>query len=240
RLAFVEVVDIGTQYLGFDQTRDELQFADVKGKNPFKDRRVRRAIAQAIDVETIIAKVLRGQAMPTGSPVSSLLDGYLPELEKRLAYDPAAARALLKDAGYDNGFSVTLDCVNVTYRAAVCQAIATMLAQVGLKVTYQPSPSAVFFPKLTQATTSFFEFGWSRATDPGATLNSVLHTYDGSGAGTFNAGRYSNAKLDELIDAIRVDPDIGKRRQLIGSALRWIHEDLPVLPLYRRKLTWAM
>jgi len=240
RLKFTEITDIGTQYLGFDQARDELQFADVKGRNPFKDVRVRRAICQAIDVDTIIGKVLRGQAAPTGSPISRLLDGYLPELEKRLPYDPAAARVLLKDAGYADGFSVTLDCVNVTYRAAVCQAIAAMLAQVGIRVTFQPSPTATFFPKLTQATASFFEFGWSPGTDPWAMLNSIVRSYDGSGAGTFNGGRYSNPKLDELIDAIRVEPDIGKRRQLVGSALRLWHSELPLLPLYRRTLTWVM
>ena len=240
KLKYIETTDIGTQYLGFDQARSELQFADVKGRNPFKDVRVRRAIYQAIDVDTIVAKVLRGQATPTGSPVSRLLDGYLPELEKRLPFDLVAARALLKEAGYADGFSVTLDCVNVTYRAAVCQAIATMLAQVGIRITFQPSPTATFFPKLTQATTSFFEFGWSPTTDPWAMLNSIVRTYDGTDAGTFNGGRYSNPKLDELIDAIRVEPDIGKRRQLIGSALRLWQSDLPLLPLYRRTLTWVM
>jgi peptide/nickel transport system substrate-binding protein len=240
RLKFTEISDIGTQYLGFDQARDELQFADVKGRNPFKDLRVRRAVYQAIDVDTIIGKVLRGQAAPTGSPVSRLLDGYVPDLEKRLPYDPAAARAALKDAGYADGFGVTLDCVNVTFRAAVCQAIASMLAQVGIRVTFQPSPTATFFPKLTQAISSFFEFGWSPGTDPWAMLNSIVHTYDGAGAGAFNGGRYSNPRLDELIDAIRVEPDIGKRRQLIGSALRLWHSELPLLPLYRRTLTWVM
>jgi peptide/nickel transport system substrate-binding protein len=240
KLKYAEVSDIGTQYLGFDQARTELQFADVKGRNPFKDVRVRRAIYQAIDVDAIIGKVLRGQATPTGSPISRLLDGYVPDLEKRLPYDLVAARALMKEAGYAEGFSVTLDCVNVTYRAAVCQAIAAMLAQVGIRVTYQPSPTATFFPKLTQATSSFFEFGWSPTTDPWAMLNSIVRSYDGAGAGTFNGGRYSNPKMDELIDAIRVEPDIGKRRQLIGSALRLWQSDLPLLPLYRRTLTWVM
>lgn len=240
RLAYVEFTDIGTQYLGFDQARDELRFASVKGRNPFKDLRVRRAIYQAIDVDTLIGKVLRGQATPTGSPVSRLLDGYLPELEKRPPFDPAAARALLKQAGYADGFAVTLDCVNVTYRAAVCQAIAAMLAQVGIRVTFQPSPTSTFFPKLTQATSSFFEFGWSPNTDPWAMFNSIVRSYDGTGAGTFNGGRYSNPRLDELIDAIRVEPDIGRRRQLIGDALRLMTADLPLLPLYRRTLTWVM
>jgi peptide/nickel transport system substrate-binding protein len=239
-LQHVEFTDIGAQYLGFDQARDELQYGDVKGRNPFKDLRVRRAIYQAIDVDTIIAKVLRGQATPTGSLVSRLVDGYVPDLDTRLPFDPAATRALLKEAGYPNGFAVTLDCVNVTFRAAVCQAIATMLAQVGIRATYQPSPAATFFPKLTQAQASFFEFGWSPSTDPWLLLNSILRTYDGAGAGTFNAGRYSNPKLDELIDAIRVEPDLGRRRQLTGDALRLVASDLPLLPLYRRKLVWIM
>ena len=236
----IETTDIGTQYLGFDQARAELQFSDVKGRNPFKDVRVRRAIYHAIDVDTIIAKVLRGQATPTGSHVSHLVDGYVPELDKRSRYDPGAARTLLKEAGYADGFDVALDCVNVTYRAAVCQAISAMLAQVGIRVAFQPSPSSLFFPKLTQATTSFFEFGWSPGTDPWAMLNNVIRTWDASGSGTFNGGRYSNAKLDALIDAIRIEPDVGKRRALTGDALRLMNAELPLLPLYRRRLTWVM
>jgi peptide/nickel transport system substrate-binding protein len=184
--------------------------------------------------------VLRGQATPTGSFVSARVDGHLPELDRRLPYDPAAARALLKEAGYANGFSVQLDCVNVTFRAAVCQAITAMLAQVGIRATFQPAPSALFFPKLTQATTSFFEFGWIPTTDAWSMLNSILRSYDGTGAGAFNGGRYSNAKLDALIDAIRVEPDLARRRQLVGEALRLMNDDLPLLPLYRRRINWVM
>jgi len=240
RFKLTEMPDIGMQYLGFDQSRDELQFADVKGRNPFKDLRVRRAVYQAIDINAIVSKVLRGQAMPTGAYLSRLIDGYAPALEKRLAYDPAAARALLKEAGYPDGFSVTLDCVNVAFRAAVCQAIAGMLAQVGIKTTFQVWPTATFFPKLTQATTSFFEFGWSPGTDAWPTLNAIVRSYGADGLGTFNGGRYSNPKLDQVIDAIRVEPDIAKRRQLVGNALQLMQVDLPLIPLYRRMLTWVM
>jgi peptide/nickel transport system substrate-binding protein len=115
-----------------------------------------------------------------------------------------------------------------------------MLAQINIRVMFQPSPSATFFPKLTQATTSFFEFGWTPGTDPWATLNGVVRTFDGVGSGAFNAGRYSNGKLDALIDGIRVEPDLAKRRQMIGEALRIMHADLPLVPLYRRNLTWVM
>ncbi|HEV8257151.1 MAG TPA: ABC transporter substrate-binding protein [Casimicrobiaceae bacterium] len=240
RFKLAEIADIGMQYLGFDQSRDELQFGDVKGRNPFKDLRVRRAVYQAIDINAIIAKVLRGQATATGAYVSRLIDGYVPDLERRLPYDPAAARALLKEAGYSDGFGVTLDCVNATFRAAVCQAIAGMLAQVGIRTTFQPWPTATFFPKLTQATTSFFEFGWSPGTDPWPTLNAIVRSHGVEGAGTFNGGRYSNPQLDQLLDAVRVEPDLSRRRQLVGDALRIMRADLPLIPLYRRTLTWAM
>jgi peptide/nickel transport system substrate-binding protein len=240
RFKLAQMTDIGTQYLGFDQSRDELQFGDVKGRNPFKDLRVRRAVYQAIDIDAIVAKVLRGQATATGSYLSRLVDGYVPDLDRRLPYDPAAARALLKEAGYPDGFGVTLDCVNVAFRAAVCQAIAGMLAQVGIRTTFQPWPTATFFPKLTQATTSFFEFGWSPGTDAWPSLNATIRSYGSDGAGTFNGGRYSNPRLDQVVDAIRVEPDISRRRQLVGDALRIMRAELPLLPLYRRTLTWVM
>jgi peptide/nickel transport system substrate-binding protein len=240
RVRVLETQDIGTQYLGFDQRRDELEFGDVKGRNPFKDLRVRRAIAQAIDVDLIVAKVLRGQATPTGSPLSRRVDGYRPELEKRLPYDPAAARKLLAEAGYPDGFGVTLDCVNASFRAAVCQAIAGMLAQVGIRVAFQPWPTSQFFPKLTQAASSFFEFGWSPNTDAWPALNAVARTYGEGGLGLFNGGRYSNPKLDALIDGLRIEPDLGRRRQMVGEALAIVRDDLALLPLYRRTIAWAM
>jgi len=240
RFRLAQIADIGMQYLGFDQSRNELEFSDVKGRNPFKDYRVRRAVYQAIDIDAIVNKVLRGQAIPTGTYLSPLVDGSSKELDRRLAYDPAAARKLLKEAGYAEGFAITLDCVNAAYRAAVCQAITGMLAQVGIRTTFQPWPTATFFPKLTQATTSFFEFGWSPLTDAWPTLYAIVHTYGPDGAGTFNGGRYSNPKLDQIVDAMRVDPDIAHRRQLVGDALKLMQGDLPLIPLYRRTLTWVM
>ncbi|HKW81467.1 MAG TPA: ABC transporter substrate-binding protein [Casimicrobiaceae bacterium] len=232
--------DIGAQYLGFDQSRDQLQSGDVKGRNPFKDLRVRRAVYLAIDIDSIVAKVLRAQATPTGSYLSPRSGGASRDSDHRLPYDPAQARALLKEAGYPDGFATTLDCVNVAFRAAVCQALAGMLAQVGIRASFQPWPTATFFPKLTQATTSFFEFGWSPGTDAWPMLNATVHSHDGQGSGTFNGGRYANPRLDRVIEAIRVEPDLDRRRQRVTEALAIMHADLPLIPLYRRKLTWVM
>jgi len=240
RLAVTTTSDIGTQYFTFDQARDELLYGDVKDRNPFKDLRVRQAVAHALNVELIVQKVLRGQGTPTGSLISPQVDGYDKALDVRLRFDPAKAKALLAEAGYPNGFGVTLDCVNVAFREAVCQAAAAMLAQVGIRTQVRSSPTNQFFPRLSTANTSFVEYGWTSLPDPWATLNGLFRTFEPSGLGTFNAGRYSNPKLDVLIDGIRTEPDLTKRRARVGVALRLLHDDLPFLPLYRRHLNWAM
>ena len=240
RVALVQTADIGQQYLTFDQARDELEFSDVKGRNPFKDLRVRRAVYHAVNVPLIIDKVLRGQAVPTGTFLSTLVDGSPADLDKRLPFDPAKAKALLAEAGYPNGFAVTLDCVNVAWRENACQAMAAMLTQVGIRTTLRSSTTGTFFPKLSQATASFVEFGWTPAPDPYNSLNALFRTFDKGGLGTFNAGRYSNPALDRLIDQVRVEPDLTRRRAMVATALRLVADDLPYIPLYRRTLTWAM
>ena len=239
-IKLLQVTDLGQQYLAFDVARDELQDSDVKGRNPFKDPRVRRAVYHAINVELIAQKVLRGLAVPTGAYLSPRVDGSPPELDKRLPYDPAKARALLAEAGYPNGFAVTLDCVNVPWREAVCQAMTAMLAQAGIRANLRSSPTNQFFPKLSGATASFLEFGWTPNPDAWASLNGLFRTWDKSGGGTFNAGRYSNPKLDALIDNIRIEPDLTRRRAMVGVALRIVGDEMPFVPLYRRTLTWAM
>ncbi len=240
RQTLLQMADIGQQYLAFDQARDELQDSDVKGRNPFKDVRVRRAVYHAINVPLIIEKVLRGQAVPTGAFLSPRVDGSPAELDRRLPHDPARARALLAEAGYPNGFAITLDCVNVAWRENVCQAASAMLTQVGIRTTLRSSPSNQFFPKLSQGTASFIEYGWTPSVDAWQSLNALLRTFDTAGLGTFNAGRYSNPKLDGLIDAIRTEPDLTRRRGMVATVLRLAADELPYVPLYRRTLTWVM
>jgi peptide/nickel transport system substrate-binding protein len=230
--------DIGTQYFALNQHSAEI--GDVKGKNPFKDLRVRKAVQLAIDTDLIVKQVLRGEGSVTGSFFSPLVDGYLPEFEQRPKADAAAARALLKEAGYENGFAVQIDCVNVAWRASVCQAAASMLEKVGIKASLVTSPSSVFFPKLSQATGTLVEFGWSATPDAWNIFQSLVRTNDGLAAGAFNAGRYTNPKLDTLIDGLRIEPNLAKRRAMVQEALRIVQADLPLVPLYRRKHNWVM
>ncbi len=239
-LTVLQGTDLGQQYLAFDVAHEELEGSDVKGRNPFKDLRVRRAVYQAINVDLIAKKVLRGLAVPTGAYLSPRVDGSLAELDKRLPFDQGKARALLAEAGYPNGFSVTLDCVNVAWREAVCQAMTAMLTQVGIRATLRSSATNQFFPKLTQATVSLVEFGWTPTLDAWASLNGLFRSYDKGGFGTFNAGRYSNPRLDVLIDAMRIEPDPTRRRAMVATVLRFVGEEIPSVPLYRRTLNWAM
>jgi len=118
--------------------------------------------------------------------------------------------------------------------------MTAMLTQVGIRTTLRSSPTNQFFPKLTQATASLVEFGWTPTVDAWGSLNGLFHTYDKAGLGTFNAGRYSNPKLDVLIDAMRVEPDLTRRRAMVATVLRLVAEDMPSIPLYRRTLNWAM
>jgi peptide/nickel transport system substrate-binding protein len=172
--------------------------------------------------------------------LSARVDGSPPDLDKRLPYDPAKAKALLAAAGYPNGFAVTLDCVNVAWREAVCQAMTVMLNQAGIRTTLRSSATNQFFPKLSQGTASLVEYGWTASPDAWASLNALLRTWDKAGLGTFNAGRYSNPQLDGMIDAIRTEPDLTRRRAMVGTVLRIAGDDLPYIPLYRRTLNWAV
>jgi peptide/nickel transport system substrate-binding protein len=229
-------------FFGFDQARDELLYSDVKGKNPFKDRRVREAIYRAIDIEALHRVTMRGLSKPTGGMTPSIL-GSNPEAEKRLPFDPARAKTLLAEAGYPNGFGFTLDCPNNRYinDEQICVAVSGMLAKVGLRVKVNAQPRAIYFARMPKRDTSAFMLGWGGAiTDAQVILTPVLHSPDGKGAGDFNWGNYVNKKLDGLIDAARVESDPAKRKKEIADALAEHNAQVHHVPLHRQVIPWAM
>ncbi len=239
----VEGTENRVVFFGFDQHRDELLYSNVKGKNPFKDSRVRQAVYQAIDIEAIRAKTMRGSALPTGG-ITPAASASNPEAEKRLPYDPARARQLLAEAGYPGGFEVGLDCPNNRYinDEEICVAVVAMLARIGIQVKLATLPRATYFPKLEKLETSFYMLGWGGAiTDAQTTLSPVLRSFDkASGQGSFNYGRYVNAKLDALIDAAAVEMNTDKRRELIRQALAEHNAGIHHVPLHRQMIPWAM
>lgn len=244
-IAITQVSDISNNYLAFDQASAALPGvapgADGKPRNPFKDLRVRRAVYEAVNIDLIIQKVLKGLATPTAQLLAPEFGDKDPADSVRPRFDPVHARALLREAGYPDGFDLTMDCVNVAFREHVCQAIAAMLTQVGIRTTLRTSPSAQFFPMITRGKVSLAEFGFTGTTeDAWQSLNGLLHTWDRDGGGTFNGGRYSNPRLDALIDAVRTERDAGKRRVLVATALKLASDDIAYVPLYRRTLSWVM
>ena len=239
----VEGLEARVQYLVFDTHSNELLYSNVKGKNPFKDLRVRQAIAHAIDVQAIKSKVMRNLSVPIGSIITSTDQGYSKDADKRLPLDREKAKKLLAEAGYANGFEVTLDCGNNQPAADICQAIAPMLAQIGIKMNPNIVNVSNFFSKLQKFDTSFYLLSWGTPTsDALSTLQYLLRANDGSntGNGDGNYGRYNNPKFNQLVDAFRVEPDMKKRDAMIREALLILNTELPVLPLHQAIIPWAM
>ena len=242
-LKVVESPEQRVQYLVFDIHRDELLYSNVKKKNPFKDVRVRRAVAHAIDVQAIKTKVMRNLSNPIGSIVTPTEQGYAKEADVRLPLDRERARKLLIEAGYPNGFEVTLDCGNNQPASDICQAIPPMLAQIGIKVMPNIVPTANYFGKLQKLDTSFYLLSWGTPTsDALYTLQFTLHTPvgDNSGSGDGNYGRHTNPKFDYLVDQARIENDLKRRDAHIRDALLIITNELPILPLHQAIIPWAM
>jgi len=243
KLKVMQGPELRTIFLGMDQKRDELLFSNIKGKNPFKDKRVRQAFYQAIDIETIKTRVMRGASLPTALMVGPGVRGFSPEQNKRLPYDVEAAKKLMADAGYASGFEVGLNCPNDRYvnDADICQAVAANLARIGVKVSLQTETKATYFPKILRRDTSFYLLGWTPSTyDAHNALSSLIATPSDKGQGQFNLGAYSNPKVDELTVKIQSETDQTKRNAMIKEAFNLHSEDIGHLPLHQQALAWAM
>jgi peptide/nickel transport system substrate-binding protein len=235
--------ELRTIFLGMDQKRDELLFSNVKGKNPFKDKRVRQAFYQAIDIEGIKKTVMRGAATPTGLLIGPGINGFQPELNKRLPYDPEAAKKLMADAGYPTGFEVTMNCPNDRYvnDSRICQAVAANLSRIGVKINLAAETKGTYFPKVLRRDTSFYLLGWVASTlDAHDPLNALVHCVDDKGAGQFNLGAYCNPKIDELTHKIQSETDKAKRNALIREAYKMHIDDIGHIPLHQQALAWGV
>lgn len=242
-LTVLQGPELRTIFLGMDQKRDELLFSSVKGKNPFKDVRVRRAFYQAIDTEAIRSRVMRGAATPTALMVAPGIRGFVPEMNKRLPFDPEASKKLLADAGYPSGFEVTMNCPNDRYvnDGEICQAVASGLAKVGVKINLQAESKATYFQKILSRNTSFYLLGWTPGTyDAHNALTSLMATPTDKGQGQFNLGSYSNPTVDELTLKIQSETDQAKRNAMIAEAFKLHADDVGHLPLHQQALAWGM
>jgi len=213
-------------------------------KKPLSDVKVRQALNYATDVDAIIKNVLEGNGRKLEGPLTPKMFGYDAAV-KGYTPDPARARKLLAEAGYPDGFEITMDCPNNRYvnDEEICQAIASMWAKIGVRVKLNAMPFATYIPKILKFDTSLYMLGWGVSTfDALYSLQALQRTVDPKGGadGSYNLGRYSNAKVDALIDQIKVESDAGKRDALIRAVYKILQDEVAYLPIHHQIRPWAM
>lgn len=230
-------------FIGMDQSRDELLYSSMKGKNPLKDVRVRKALYQAVDIQTIKTRLMRDQAFPTGAVMPSPLGDFNDKaLEARLPYDLEGAKKLMAEAGYPQGFEVSIDCPNNRYvnDEEICQTLASMWARLNVKLRVNAMPRVQFFPKLEKLDTSMYLLGWGGSiTDAETTLSPIYHSRTPEGLGSWNFGQVKNPKLDELVESSSKEPDPAKREVFIKAAVAEHNAQVHHIPLHRQFVPWA-
>ena len=242
KLKLLEGNEVRTIYLAMDMASTELKYSDVKGKNPFKDKRVRQAFYQAIDIEGIKRTVMRGAATPAAMLLPPQVNGYVADLGKRLPFDVEASKKLMAEAGYPSGFEIKMNCPNDRYvnDGEICQAVAANLARIGVKINLEAETKGTYFPKILTRNTSFYMLGWTASTvDVHNVLYPIMSSPGEGGRGQFNLGAYSNAKVDELTQKIGSETDPKKRNEMIAEALKIHQDDIGHLPLHQQALNWG-
>ena len=234
--------ELRTIMLGLNHGDDELDAAPGTGFNPTKDVRVREALWRAIDMDAIVAKVMRGKARVAGLMIAPPITGYVAEDDVKPEFDPAKAKALLEEAGYGDGFTMGLDCSNDRYvnDEEICLAIASMWKAIGIDVKLTAQTKGNHFPKVDNGETDAYLIGWATlpAMDGYSPLRAMLATRDGSMGGN-NPNGYSNTRIDELAVAAASEIDEEKRLAMISEAMRIARDDIAFIPLHQQPLSWA-
>lgn len=212
------------------------------GKNPLQDVRVRRALNMAIDRKAISDRIMSGMATPTTQYMPADMFGALPK-DPEVKYDPEGAKKLLAEAGYPNGFELTLSTTNNRYinDSQVAQAVAQYLSRIGVKATVDAMPSSVYFPKRAKREFSASLGGWPAETGEASALFSlwVASTNRDTGIGTSNYGGYSDPNFDKVFLEAFQTVDDTKRKELLEESTRLALDGVPLIPLHFESTIWA-
>jgi len=243
KLKVLEGAENRTIFIGLDQFSPELKYSDVKGKNPFKDIRVRKALNLAVDREAIKRVTMRGLSQPAAIMVAPSVHGWSADLDKVSPVDIEGAKKLLAEAGYPNGFSFQLDCPNNRYvnDEEICLALVGMWGRIGLKVKLLAQSMSIFIAKIQNFDHDAYMLGWGVANfDANYSLVSLVHTKTKGAWGAFNLGRINDEKLDRIIEAIEVETDAKKRDAMIREGLTITRDQYYYVPLHHQLRPWAM
>lgn len=238
----VRAPHLRTIYFGMDQQSDTLEGSGVEG-NPLKEVKVRKAISMAIDIEGIKRSIMRGNSGPVATQLAPQMPFYDPALEERFPFDPEAAKALLAEAGYADGFTLTMDCPQGSFinDEQICQAVVGMLGKIGITAKLNMHPPVQFDTELPAGEYSFYMLGWAGlpTIDPYNVFSATVHTPSGE-LGAWNPKGYSNAKVDELIIQIGLESDPVKRQAMISEVLKTQRDEVGKIMLHQQFLTWGM
>jgi peptide/nickel transport system substrate-binding protein len=234
-------------YFNFDYLDRQSPFITAKdgkplAKNPLLDSRVRHAISKAINRQAIAERVMEGQAIPSGQLVSDKLFGNVPGL-KADVYDPEGAKKLLAQAGYPDGFNLTIHGPSGRYvnDEKIVQAVAQMLTRVGIASKVETAPMGPYSGRASKQEFSFHMVGWGASTaEASSPLRSLLATFNrDKGLGAINWGRYSNVKVDYLIEQALQQVDDENRRTMLQRATELAMSDLGIMPIHFQFTIWA-
>ncbi|MEM7777366.1 MAG: ABC transporter substrate-binding protein [Pseudomonadota bacterium] len=231
-----------TIFFGMNVGDADLKSDTVSGKNPLADVRVRQAINIAIDRDAIKRVVMRGQSQPTGVIMPPFVNGWTKELDAYPKADVAKAKELLKAAGYEDGFGITLNCPNDRYinDEAICQAATGMLGRIGIKVTLDSKPKAQHFPLIKTKQTDFYMLGWGVPTfDSEYIFNFLVHSTTDK-FGSWNGTRFVNADIDKKIQGLASETDAAKRNTMIGEIWATVQKEALYVAIHHQVLNWGM
>lgn len=233
-----------TIFFGMDVGSADLKGDNVQGKNPFADKRVRQAMNMALNRTAIQRVAMRGQSVPTGIIMPPFVNGWTKELDTSPPNDINAAKKLLADAGYPNGFEVTLHCPNDRYvnDEAICQAAVGMWGQAGVKVNLVSQSKAIHFPLIQKnpPETEFYMVGWGVPTFDSEYIFSFMYHTRADKFGSWNAARYSNAEADKMIQSLSSETDKAKRDATIAKLWALFKDETIYLPVHHQTLAYAM
>ena len=231
-------------FFGMDVSSADLKTDNVEGKNPFADKRVRQAMNMALNRQAIQRVAMRGQSLPAGMIAPSFVNGWSKELDAFPAGDVNAAKKLLADAGYPNGFSITLHCPNDRYvnDEAICQAAVGMWGQIGVKVNLVSQSKSIHFPLIQKVPpeTEFYMLGWGVPTFDSEYVFSFLYHSRADKYGSWNATRYANADADKMIESLSSEVDKAKRDATIAKLWTLFKEEVIYLPVHHQTLAYGM
>ncbi len=248
RFTLADKVSNRVIYVHLNQSTDRSPpyVTDKSGKpldhNPFKDVRVRKALSIAINRDAIAQRIMEGKAVPA----AQLLPDFFFGTSKKLRppkYDPEGAKKLLAEAGYPNGFALTIFGPNNRYinDDKIAQAIAQFYSRIGLEAKVETMPSSVYFTRATKLEFGYMLLGWgTESGEQGSSLRSLLATYDpAKGMGVTNRARYSNPRLDALIEEAMSTMDDRKREALIQQGAELAMGDYALIPIHYEVSTWG-